>query len=242
MWSDIFFRLRALFRRNAMEAELDQELRAHFEKQVEKHVRAGSTPEEARKRTRLEFGGLDQIKEECRDARGTWALESTWQDLRYALRMLRKTPAFTLIAVTILAVGIGSNAAVFSLIDALLLRSLAVPEPHRLVAISFGPPGNPGPLSGPMFDRLREQQGAFTDVFAWHNSPMVLTENGAALPIQAAYASGSAFPVLGLKPRLGRLLEWGDDQLVAAPADLMPCSARIFGSNTSAGRPLCLGK
>jgi predicted permease len=113
----------------------------------------------------------------------------------------------------ILALGIGSNTAVFSLIDALLLRSLAVPKPQELVHISFGPSGNTGPLTCPMFDRLRERQGAFTDVFAWTNSPMVLTENGVARPIEAAYATGSAFPTLELKPRLGRLLDWNDDEL-----------------------------
>jgi predicted permease len=134
-------------------------------------------------------------------------------DLRHALRRLRKAPGFTLIVVAILALGIGSNTAVFSLIDALLLRSLNVPAPHELVRISFGPSGTPGPLSGPMLDRLRERQSAFSDLFAWTNSPMALKDNEITRPIRAAYATGSAFPTLELNPRLGRLLNWRDDEL-----------------------------
>jgi predicted permease len=213
MLRDLVFRIRALARRQNVEAELDDELRAHFAHAVEKYVKQGASREEAVRRARLALGGVEQIKEECREARGTQLLEMILQDIRYSLRMLRKTPGFTAIALIILAVGIGSNAAVFSLIDALLLRSLAVPQPQELAHITFGPPTDTrGPLSGPMFDRLRERQSAFTDIFAWTNSPMVWTENGVAWPITAAYATGSAFPTLKLRPRLGRLLDWQDDQ------------------------------
>ena len=202
----------ATLRRSRMESEMDAELRFHVEAYVEDLSRSGVPRQEAIRRARLEFGGVERAKEECREARGVSLVESLVQDFRYGLRMLGKTPGFTLITVTILALAVGSNTAVFSLIDALLLRSLAVPQPQELVHISYGPPGQPGPLSGPMFDRLRERQSSFTDLFAWTNAPMVLTENGVARPIQAAYATGSAFPTLKLTPRLGRLLEWQDDQ------------------------------
>src|SRR5579864_3586782 len=89
MLSDLLFRLRALFRRGAMEAEMDEELRSHFEAQVEKLVDSGIPREQAVRRARLEFGGYEQLKEECRDARGVSLVEATVQDLRYALRMLR---------------------------------------------------------------------------------------------------------------------------------------------------------
>jgi len=211
-WNRIRSWWSATLRRSRMESEMDAELRFHMEAYAQDLMRGGVPHQEAMRRARLEFGGIERVKEEGRETRGVNLIESLVQDLRYGLRMLGKTPGFTLIAVTILALGIGSNTAVFSLIDALLLRSLAVPEPQELVHISFGPPGQPGPLSGPMFDRLRERQGSFTDLFAWTNSPMVLTENGVARPIQAAYATGSAFPTLKLRPRLGRLLEWQDDE------------------------------
>jgi len=212
MFKDLWLRLRSLFRRKTVETELDEELQFHLERQVEKYVQSGMSREEAQRRVHVEFGGVELAKEECRDVRGVNFIESVLQDLRYGLRMLRKSPGFTAIAVLTLALGIGSNTAVFSLIHALLLRSLDVPAPRELVRITFGPPGTDGPLSSPMFDRLRERQSAFTDLLAWTNAPMVLTEKEGARPITAAYATGSAFPTLRLKPRLGRLLDWRDDE------------------------------
>jgi predicted permease len=204
--------LRQWLLRQRIYDDLSEEIRGHLEEKTAELVASGMPAKEAERAARREFGNVTLIEE---DSRGAWkwlSIDSLFADLRYGLRMLGKTPGFTLIALTILALGTGSNIAVFSLIDALLLRSLAVPEPQELVHISFGPPGNPGALSGPMFDRLREHQSSLTDLFVWTNSPMVLTENGVARPIQAAYATGSAFPTLKLKPRLGRLLEWQDDK------------------------------
>ncbi len=201
-----------LFSRRGIYSDLSGEIQEHLEEKIDELVASGMSRKEASAAARREFGNVNLVEE---DSRAVWrwaSVESVFADVRYALRMLRKTPGFTLIAITILALGIGSNTAVFSLIDALLLRSLAVPDPQELVKITFGPPGKPGPLSGPMFDRLRERQSAFTDLFGWTNSPMVLTENGVSRPIQAAYATGSAFPTLKLRPRLGRLLEWRDDE------------------------------
>ena len=242
MFSDLWHRARGLFEHRTVETELDEELRFHLERQVEKYVQSGLSKEEAQRQARVEFGGVELAKEECRDARGVHFVETLLQDLRYGIRTLRKSPGFVVVAVLTLALGIGSNAAVFSLIDALLLRSLDVPAALELVRIPFGPPGIDGDLSSPMFDRLRERQSVFTDIFAWLNSPMVLSEKGVSRPITGAYATGSAFPTLQLKPRLGRLLTWQDDEPSALSNGVAAVISEDFWLEHFGGDPGVLGQ
>ena len=135
MFSDLWIRVRALFRRKSVETDLDDELRFHLEQQVEKYAQNGMSSEEAQRLARVEFGGVELAKEECRDARGVNFFESLVQDLRFGVRMLRKSPGFTTAAVLTLALGIGANTAIFGLVDAELLHALPFPHIERLVNV-----------------------------------------------------------------------------------------------------------
>ena len=134
MLDDLRYRMRALFRHKAVETELDEELRFHFDRQVEKYMRSGMTEEEAKRRARLAFGGHEQVKEDCRDARGTAFVELTLQDIKYAFRQLWANPTFALVMILTLGLSIGANSAIFSVIDGVLLKRL----PYR----QAGSPGS----------------------------------------------------------------------------------------------------
>jgi len=125
--------LRRLFSRERLEADLDKELRFHFESQVADKVRSGISESEARRLTRIEFGGIEQIKEDCRERRGTMWLESLSQDVRYAIRQLRNSPSFTSVALLTLALGIGANTAIFSIIQGTL--ELPYANADRMVVV-----------------------------------------------------------------------------------------------------------
>src|SRR5215472_10833736 len=208
MLSDVLYRLRALFRREQVEEELDDELRFHFEQAVAKGIREGLTSDEAARRARILVGGLDQVKEECRDARGVRLLEILIQDLRYAARMLRQKPVFTSFAVLTLAIGIGANTAIFSIVNAVLLRSLPFPEPDRLVRIHFSNPGLGlhGVLySVPELEDLRNRSDVFENVTGTCRGSVNMTGGAEPERLEVVMASANYFATLGVTPQIGRL-------------------------------------
>ena len=173
-WADVRYRVRAVFLRSKMDDELDAELRFHLEREAEDLRRRGLTDGEARRQAHIAFGGLDLMKEETRDTRGTALLESLLQDMRYAVRTLRKEPTFTLTIVLLLALGIGANTATFSVMHALLFRPLAVPHPEQLVIV-----GNPSTVgaswhgspqtqfvSFPLYQDVQRRTGSLLDLYA----------------------------------------------------------------------------
>jgi predicted permease len=222
-------RLKSLFRRTRVERELDDELRFHLEQLIQEKVGQGMTPEEARCAALGELGGVERMKEECRDMRRINYIENLFRDLRYGLRMLAKNPGFTAVAVITLALGIGANTAIFTLVNALLLRSLPVQKPDELVLLGHGLDrglvGEPQRGSWELFSytfyqQLREDNRVFQGVCAFGSFQHELSVRvgNTATSIPGKLVSGNYFSVLGVHPLLGRVLAPEDDSARAAPA------------------------
>ena len=229
MLSDLRIRLRALFRRKSVESEMDDELRFHFDQRVEQLVQSGVPLDEAKRRARLTFGGAESVKEECREARGVSFVETLWQDVRYGLRMMRRSPGFTIVAVLTLALGIGATTAMFSLIDAVALRNLPVVDASHLVFFSDDPYG--GVYSGDVphgkwavfsyhnYEFFRDHNDSFTDLCAFEterNRLKIQAVNAGTGGVpEFAYGKvvcGNYFSMLGVKPAAGRTLVPDDDR------------------------------
>src|ERR1700680_971978 len=242
MFSDLLFRLRALFRRGAMEAEMGEELRSHFENQVEKHVASGLPRQEAIRRARLEFGGYEQLKEECRDARGVSFIDTLLQDVRYALRMLRSSPGFTAVAILTLALGIGANTAIFSVIDSVLLRPLPYENPGSLVLIwetSSQPANLRNVVSPPDFLDWRSQNGAFQSMAAIFDERDNLTGTGDPQEVVSQGVSANFFSVLGVNPIMGAGFTAENDQVGHTRVVILSYG---FWKERFAGDPAIIGK
>jgi putative ABC transport system permease protein len=214
--NDLLFRLRSLFRRSAVESEAETELRFHFDQQVEKNLKSGLPRDEAIRRARLDFGGYEQLKEEIREARGVNLIETLFQDLRYGLRILGRTPVISAIAVLSLALGIGANTAIFSLVDTVMLRMLPVEKPEELAQVQIRDPRSPNEpdptFTNPLWEELRNRQDFFSGIFAWSLTQFDLEQGGAVHDANGLFTSGNYFSTLGVRPAAGRLITESDDK------------------------------
>jgi predicted permease len=204
---------------------LDEEIRAHIDMAVRDRMERGETRAAAEAAARREFGDVMIVKEVTRDMDGRVWLARIGQDLRYAARLLRRSPVFTVVAVLSLGLGIGAATAIFQIVDAVRLRSLPVSRPAELARIRIadmsGARGNFNspyrPLNHPVFEQIRRQQQGFTDVAAWSVSTFNLADGGEMRPARGLLLSGTFFDVIGVAPAAGRLFTAADDTAGCTP-------------------------
>jgi len=220
-------RLWGFLRRHALDRQLDEELNFHLEMETEANRKRGMSPSEAACATKRAFGGAEQVKEIYRERRGLPMIELLLKDLQYGLRMIRRSPAFTAVAVLSLALGIGANTAIFTLIDAVMLRSLPIRSPNQLVAVGdVSRPmalRNGGPMmdifSYPLYQRLRDENRVFSGLLASGQAGRRVDASigdGGPEEVHGRLVSGNYFDVLGVSPVLGRTFSAEEDRASGA--------------------------
>jgi predicted permease len=238
-------RLRSFFRRQAADHELDLELRYHLEQRTQEHITQGMPPQKARRTALLEMGGLERRKEECRDARRVTWLQDLAQDVHYGLRIWRKSPGFTAVAILTLALGIGANTAIFSIVDALLLRKLPVPNPDELVWVNstgtFGRPAEGSEVE--TYYAYRDKAAAFASVLAFSRiAPYELTYKERKIPASGELVSANYFAALGVRPFAGRLLADSDEHgPPALVVSFVFWNRELHSSQDAIGRAITFG-
>ena len=244
MIRELLMCLRAIFRRKSVEFELDEELRFHYQQQVEKLLKAGLPLDASRRKARLIIGGAEQVKEQCRDARGVRVLENVAQDLRFGLRALGKSPGFAAVAILTLALGIGANTALFTIVHGVLLTPLPFPRPDRLVNLwerEVIGTGSFNVVSGGVFADWQKQAASFEQMALIGEDKVNLSDDRGSLPesIEIRQCSYNLFSILGVQPALGRFFAEQDDRR-GAPATVVLSNA--LWKRRYAGDPGILGK
>jgi putative ABC transport system permease protein len=237
---------RNLFDKQKVDHELAEEIRAHLDLLTEAKIKQGLAPEEARRAALVELGGVEQVTESVREVRQGRLLEDLWQDARYALRSLRKHPGFTVVAVITLALGIGANTAIFSVINAVLLRPLPYADADRLVVVIETVAERPIGVSYPNFVDFRNQNTVFENLAAVrHRESFNLTGTGDSERLQGRLVSANFLSTLGVKPILGRDFLPEDDRAGAAPVVMLSHALwqrRFGGAENIIGQQLTLNR
>jgi putative ABC transport system permease protein len=244
--------LRSLFRKERVSQELDEELNGFLEMAAEEKIKRGMSRKDSLRAVRLERGNLEVTKEVVRSAGWESFLEASWRDLRLAIRLLGRSPVFTIVAVVSLALGIGANTAIFQLIDAVRLRSLPVKEPSQLVTLQVadrtgirGHQTSAYPaLTNAIWENLRDNQDAFSGLLAWDSNGFGLNPGGDFRPAQGLFVSGDFFRVLGVRPLMGRVFAATDDRhgcgLPGAVVSYTFWQRELGGDPSAVGRKLTL--
>lgn len=232
----------ALVDRGRVDNDTDEELRAHVENRAADLERSGMIRAEAERRARIEFGALEKFKEECREAYGGRLIQVLLEDISYALRILSRTPLITAVALLSLALGIGANTAIFSLIDTLMLRLLPVRQPGELVRILREDPSRAGravsSFTNPLWEQLRDRQDVFSGTFSWSAGQFNLAQGGMVRYVNGIYTSGGFFTTLGVRPAAGRLFSESDDQRGCPPTAVLSYG---FWQEHFGGEPSAVG-
>jgi len=225
-------RLRILFGRRAFERDLDDELRFHMDMMASTHAASGHSATAVRSLTHKGFGSMAQYREEVRDARGLTTFDDFSRDARLAFRTLRRTPGFTMIALIAFALGIGANTAIFSVVNAVLLRPLPYPNADRLVLVNEMIKGQPeiGAVSVMNFLDWRQQARSFEAVGAYYSTSALLQGENEPQRLRATPVSANVFPMLGVQPLAGRFFT-ADEEIRGKPSS--PFSAPGSGERAS---------
>jgi len=234
-------RLRSLLRRTDVEEELNAELQFHLDREIEENLAAGMSPEEARYAARRALGGLDQRKEECRDARGLALVDALRRDVRYALRGLRRSPGFTAVAALSLALGIGANTTIFTFVNSVLLRPLPYPGSERLVILREQPPGSATSVAvhPQNFLEWRARARSFESLALAQTPPLNVIGAEGAEQIAGVQTTRELFRVFGVVPALGREF---------TPEEMQPGSGHVvilghtFWQRWFGGDPAVIGR
>ena len=218
MLSDLMYRLRALFSVKAWSMSCNEELQYHLEREAEKYRKAGAKPEQAMRRARLALGGPEQVRQQCREARGTMLLDDLMQDLRYGLRTLGNSPGFTMVTVLTLALGIGACTAIFSIVNAVLIRSLPYGDAGRLVYLLTPNPhfGNIpvevfGPSYADFFD-LQRQSHSYVSMTAFEQASFSSASQSTTQRVEGVRVDRNFFSTLQSFPEVGRGIGPEDDR------------------------------
>jgi predicted permease len=235
-----------LFHRDREERDLDEEVQSFFDMRMDRRMAQGASRQEAQRAERLSSGDAGRVKENVREARVGFAIETTGQDVRYGLRVLRKNPGFAIAAILSLGLGLGANTAIFTLVDTVMLKPLPVRDPERLVFVDNSG-GKSGGTSGPpypCFERLRDNNHYFSGMAAFSGDRFKVTIDGAQEKFNGQYASGNYFQLLGVDAALGRVLTPADDSVAGSggPDGGVAVISYGFWSRRFGRNPAVIGK